>query len=89
MGLEVPLQLLSCLCNLLVLLKRPFNVLLVGCNLMSNAEGNVANDMQEDWIGLRQLDEAGRVLLEECPGQHMHVTSHWFGTYVIQAHLRT
>ncbi|KAL3150853.1 hypothetical protein ABBQ32_000606 [Trebouxia sp. C0010 RCD-2024] len=44
---------------------------------------------QEDWIGLRQLDEAGRVLLEECPGQHMHVTSHWFGTYVIQAHLRT
>jgi hypothetical protein len=45
--------------------------------------------MQEDWIGLQQLDRAGKVKLEECPGQHMHVTLDWFSTHVIQAHLQT
>ena len=44
--------------------------------------------MQEDWIGLKQLDQSGRVTLEECPGQHMHVTLDWFATHVIQAHLK-
>ena len=44
--------------------------------------------MQEDWIGLKQLDQSGRVTLEECPGQHMHVTLDWFDAHVIQAHLK-
>ena len=55
--------------------------------ILSKAK-HVVDDLQEDWIGLRQLDEAGRVSLEECPGRHMHVTCHWFGTHVIQAHLK-
>ena len=45
--------------------------------------------LQEDWIGLKQLDVEGKVKLEECPGQHMHVTLDWFTTYVIQAHLQS
>lgn len=44
---------------------------------------------QEDWIGLQQLDRAGKITLEECPGQHMHVTLDWFSTHIIQAHLQT
>lgn len=27
----------------------------------------------EDWIGLRRLDEAGRLVLAEAPGGHMQV----------------
>lgn len=27
----------------------------------------------EDWIGLRSLDEAGKVFLESCPGEHMQL----------------
>ena len=27
----------------------------------------------QDWIGLRRLDEAGRVLLETCEGEHMQL----------------
>lgn len=44
--------------------------------------------LQEDWIGLKQLDKEGKVTLEECPGQHMHVTMSWFYANVIQAHLQ-
>lgn len=29
----------------------------------------------EDWIGLRQLDEDGGVLLHICEGRHMHITT--------------
>ncbi|KAI0356367.1 alpha/beta-hydrolase, partial [Trametes cingulata] len=28
----------------------------------------------EDWIGLRTLDERGRVVLETCEGEHMHLS---------------
>ncbi|KAI0371106.1 alpha/beta-hydrolase [Pilatotrama ljubarskyi] len=28
----------------------------------------------EDWIGLRTLDESGRVVLETCEGEHMHLS---------------
>jgi palmitoyl-protein thioesterase len=27
----------------------------------------------EDWIGLRALDESGRVVLELCEAEHMHL----------------
>lgn len=42
----------------------------------------------EDWIGLRTLDETDRLLLEECPGQHMQFTIEWFVANVIDKHLR-
>ncbi|KAI8975883.1 alpha/beta-hydrolase [Trametes punicea] len=29
---------------------------------------------QQDWIGLRTLDESGRVVLETCEGEHMQLT---------------
>jgi len=28
---------------------------------------------KEDWIGLKSLDEAGKVFLESCPGEHMQL----------------
>jgi palmitoyl-protein thioesterase len=28
----------------------------------------------EDWIGLRTLDESGRVVLVSCEGEHMHLS---------------
>jgi palmitoyl-protein thioesterase len=31
----------------------------------------------EDWIGLRQLDERGDVVLDSCPGEHMQLTNCW------------
>ena len=31
----------------------------------------------EDWIGLRQLDERGAVLLRTCDAPHMHIGSCW------------
>ncbi|KAJ7287376.1 palmitoyl-protein thioesterase [Mycena rebaudengoi] len=34
---------------------------------------------QEDWIGLRKLDERGAVILEECEGQHMQIGDCWEG----------
>ncbi|KAF7428436.1 hypothetical protein PC9H_007660 [Pleurotus ostreatus] len=31
----------------------------------------------EDWIGLRTLDEQGRVILETCEGEHMQIGDCW------------
>ncbi len=28
----------------------------------------------EDWIGLRTLDESGRVVLVSCDAEHMHLS---------------
>ena len=28
---------------------------------------------KEDWIGLKSLDEAGKIFLESCPGEHMQL----------------
>jgi len=30
---------------------------------------------KEDWIGLRTLDEHGRVVLASCDGEHMHLST--------------
>ena len=43
--------------------------------------------LQEDWIGLRELDESGKLVFETCPGSHMHFGLDWFRTTVIDAHL--
>ena len=42
---------------------------------------------REDWIGLRALDESGRLVTFDCPGQHMHFTDEWFKRHVLDAHL--
>ena len=31
----------------------------------------------EDWIGLRDLDDRGAILFEECEGEHMHLGQCW------------
>ena len=42
---------------------------------------------REDWIGLRALDESGRLVAFDCPGEHMHFTDEWFKRHVLDAHL--
>lgn len=42
---------------------------------------------QEDWIGLRALDEAGRLTFETCPGGHMHISLDWFHEHVTLKYL--
>jgi palmitoyl-protein thioesterase len=42
---------------------------------------------QQDWIGLRQLDEAGKLLMEEAPGEHMQLTLKWFDQEVVRKYL--
>ncbi|KAJ7928596.1 palmitoyl-protein thioesterase [Mycena leptocephala] len=32
---------------------------------------------EEDWIGLRELDERGGVVFAECKGEHMQITDCW------------
>lgn len=32
---------------------------------------------QEDWIGLRELDERGGVVFSECEGEHMQIGDCW------------
>lgn len=33
--------------------------------------------VQEDWIGMRTLHEAGKLEFRECPGNHMHFNLEW------------
>ncbi|KAG2434217.1 hypothetical protein HXX76_007943 [Chlamydomonas incerta] len=42
----------------------------------------------EDWIGLKRLDAAGRLVFEEAPGQHMQFGLDWFGSNVVDPYLR-
>jgi palmitoyl-protein thioesterase len=41
----------------------------------------------EDWIGLRTLNEAGKVAVLDCPGDHMQFTLEWFMENIIDAYL--
>lgn len=41
----------------------------------------------EDWLGLRALDESGRLVMFDCPGQHMAFGDEWFFTNVFEPHL--
>ena len=38
---------------------------------------------KEDWIGLRTLDEAGKVSYVSTPGAHMHVTRGCVDKYIL------
>ena len=44
-------------------------------------------DLQEDFIGLRQLDEEGKVELKSCPTAHMQFSMDWFDQEVVQRYL--
>jgi palmitoyl-protein thioesterase len=37
----------------------------------------------DDMLGLRALDEAGRLVFAECPGAHMQISLDWFSDNVI------
>lgn len=41
----------------------------------------------EDWIGLKALDEAGRLQMEDVDGVHMQFSLDWFDDNVIQQYL--
>lgn len=43
--------------------------------------------LQEDFIGLKELDEAGRLELGTLPGYHMHFSLQEFDEKVIKAYL--
>jgi len=44
---------------------------------------------KEDWIGLRTLDEAGKLVRAEVPdARHMQFTAEWFQTNVIERYLK-
>ncbi|PNH12249.1 Palmitoyl-protein thioesterase 1, partial [Tetrabaena socialis] len=42
---------------------------------------------REDWLGLRALDEAGRLEFAEAPGGHMQFTLQWFSDNVMDKYL--
>ena len=42
---------------------------------------------REDWLGLRELDESGRLVMFDCPGQHMAFGDDWFFANVFEPHL--
>ncbi|GLI68395.1 hypothetical protein VaNZ11_012781 [Volvox africanus] len=41
----------------------------------------------EDWIGLRTLDEQGRLIMDDIPGMHMQFSLQWFAENVIRKYL--
>ena len=43
---------------------------------------------QEDWIGLRELDESGRLVFSEITGHHMQFTFDWFEQNIINTYLQ-
>jgi palmitoyl-protein thioesterase len=42
---------------------------------------------QEDWLGLKRLDEAGGLVFESAPGEHMQFTLKWFEEKVVDVYL--
>lgn len=43
--------------------------------------------LQEDWLGLRQLDEEGKLHLLEIDGGHMQFSLEWFEEEVMKPFL--
>lgn len=64
---------------------------IVGCcssaNVQCISSGKQYIVLQEDWIGLKELDERGAVSLKECPGNHMQITEAYFQKHVIEQYL--
>lgn len=54
--------------------------------LISQPEAQLQT-VQEDWIGLRALDDAGRLVLDEIPGGHMRFKLSWFQSNIIVPYL--
>ena len=38
---------------------------------------SILSMLQEDWIGMRTLHEAGKLEFREVPGAHMHFNLEW------------
>ena len=37
----------------------------------------------EDWLGLRELDQGGRLLRLQCVGDHLQMPAGWFEANII------
>ena len=64
--------------------------IVVCCNStteLCKSSQHIGFGMQEDWIGLKELDERGAVSLKECPGSHMQITEAYFQKHVIEQYL--
>jgi len=40
-----------------------------------------------DQIGLKILDQSGKLKFDSCPGDHMHITLDWFAQHVVSPYL--
>jgi len=38
---------------------------------------------QQDWIGLKQLDQSGRLIQIALEGEHMDIDENWFNNFLI------
>lgn len=42
----------------------------------------------EDWIGLKELDTAGRIVFLNTPGRHLQFDPEWFTEQIVEPFLR-
>ncbi len=42
---------------------------------------------EEDWLGLKELDQSGRLVFAEAPGAHMHFSFPWFQQEIVDKYL--
>lgn len=75
--------------------EREYTVVPRGSEWFDFFDGTTLVDMhdtplyKEDWIGLRTLDEKGRLIRSEVPdARHMQFSMAWFSKHVTQAHLK-
>jgi palmitoyl-protein thioesterase len=43
----------------------------------------------EDWLGLKELDDSGRLVFAEVEGEHMQFSFDWFEAEIIDKYFRT
>jgi hypothetical protein len=41
----------------------------------------------DDWLGLKKLHDAGNLLFDSAPGEHMQFTLSWFNDNIVQKYL--
>tara|TARA_B110000977_G_scaffold127493_1_gene162867 strand:+ start:12152 stop:13195 length:1044 start_codon:yes stop_codon:yes gene_type:complete len=46
-----------------------------------------SENYKQDWLGLRTLDERCKLVMFDCPGEHMAFGDEWFMKNVMKAHL--